>query len=340
LWFTNFSKMFKSTLFLVLVSLWGLGDAGTIAFSEKEVEADPSVDAISKNVNDLRYLHYTSANNFAEIDYNNRFSLEGASIRSDQPLVVIIDGFLSNSTSPMSRMLTQSFVAHGSKNVILLDWSKLSGAEYRVDNALRMAGAYLTVLGNVGPVGHRLAQFLELVEEDKGIPLSQVTLVGGSLGAHIAGACGSYIRNKYGAARIGRIVGLDPAGPFFSMQVDKDKRLHKGDALFVDIYHSNRGGLGDSDHDTGDVNIYVNGGANQPGCEEADQATSGVCSHTYAFRTFFEAFSYHITACPCTGNAECTCTSCSYTCDNPIRLGPGLPVSTRGRFHVTHEVAV
>ena len=65
-------------------------------------------------------------------------------------------------------------------------------------------------------------------------------------------------------------------GPFFSMQVDKDKRLHRGDAVFVEIYHSNRGSLGDKDHDTGDVNVYVNGGDNQPGCAEADQANSGM----------------------------------------------------------------
>lgn len=28
--------------------------------------------------------------------------------------------------------------------------------------------------------------------------------------------------------------------------------------------------LGDKDHKTGDVNVYVNGGDNQPGCEEKE----------------------------------------------------------------------
>jgi hypothetical protein len=71
---------------------------------------------------------------------------------------------------------------------------------------------------------------------------------------------------------VARISGLDPAGPFFSNQVDEDKRLKKGDAAFVDIYNTNRGNLGDSAHQTGDINVYVNGGDNQPGCEEADQS--------------------------------------------------------------------
>lgn len=121
------------------------------------------------------------------------------------------------------------------------------------------------------------------------------------------------------------IVGLDPAGPFFSMQVSKDKRLHKGDAQFVAIYHSNRGTLGDSDHDTGDINVYINGGDKQPGCEQADKDNSGVCSHTYAFKTFNLAFNDNVKACPCVGNSECTCNDCVYTCDRPILLGPNTP---------------
>lgn len=91
----------------------------------------------------------------------------------------------------------------------------------------------------------------------------------------VAGAAGTTIRNKYGEPQVGEIIALDPAGPFFTMQIDRDKRVHRGDARFVAIYHSNRGTLGDSDHDTGDINVYINGGDNQPGCEEADKANSG-----------------------------------------------------------------
>jgi len=326
--------MFKSALVIVLVALGGLGNAFSIGNVEDEI--DNSVDAISKNVDDLRYVLHETVDNFAVIDFNNQNSLEGANIQSNLPLVITIDGFLSNTTSPMTSLLKRSYTEHGGKNVIVLDWSKLSGSTERVDNALRMAAAYLTVLGNVGPAGHRLAQFLELIEEEKGIPMSEVTIIGGSLGAHIAGACGSYIRNKYGEAKIGRIVGLDPAGPFFSMQVDKDKRLHKGDAQSVEIYHSNRGTLGDSEHDTGDINVYCNGGNNQPGCAEADAANSGVCSHTYAFKVFNAAFDQDIEACPCVGDSACTCNDCSYDCSNPLRLGPVQPTGARGRYHLSH----
>jgi len=55
--------------------------------------------------------------------------------------------------------------------------------------------------------------------------------------------------------------------------LDAGRRLDKSDANFVDIYHTSRGSLGDSAHRTGSINVYVNGGDKQPGCEEADKKT-------------------------------------------------------------------
>lgn len=158
--------------------------------------------------------------------------------------------------------------------------------------------AYSKVLNNVGPVGARVADFIAFIQREKNISPSQVWIVGHSLGAHIgnlsvlvycqqlfnclkmvlmilhilAGAAGTFYKEQYGGNLIGRISGLDPAGPFFNQQVNPDKRLDSGDATFVDIYHSNRGTLGDSEHQTGHINVYINGGDAQPGCEEADSS--------------------------------------------------------------------
>lgn len=60
-----------------------------------------------------------------------------------------------------------------------------------------------------------------------------------------------------------------------------DRRLSKGDATFVDIYHTNRNGLGDSDHRLGDVDVYVNGGDNQPGCGNVEKKGAFLCSEFY-----------------------------------------------------------
>ncbi|CAL8085867.1 unnamed protein product [Orchesella dallaii] len=288
---------------------------------------------ISKDVNDLKYFYFPNANQKTEITFNDRNSIESSQIRANTPTTIIIDGFLSDSTSPMSNVMKDIYTARGDKNVIILDWGRLSGAGMTLGNPLATASAYISALGNVGPVGQRLAEFIEFLRVSKQIEFSAVTIIGHSLGAHIAGATGVNTKSKYGQT-IARITGLDPAGPFFSMQVDRDKRLHKGDAAFVDIYHSNRGTLGDSDHDTGDLNLYINGGNNQPGCEEADSSGfAGYCSHSYSWKLYQAAnTNSNLRACPCTGDA---CLQASLSCSNGIRVGSNLPTSARGRYHIT-----
>ncbi|ODM91205.1 Pancreatic lipase-related protein 3 [Orchesella cincta] len=78
----------------------------------------------------------------------------------------------------------------------------------------------------------------------------RAVLIGESLGAHVAA-------NAAQAVEIVR--------PF----TQNIKTLHKQDANFVDIYHTNRGLLGTTS-DAGHVNVYVNGGTSQPGCLRAD----------------------------------------------------------------------
>ncbi|GBO12640.1 Pancreatic lipase-related protein 2, partial [Araneus ventricosus] len=89
-------------------------------------------------------------------------------------------------------------------------------------------------------------------------------LIGHSLGAHIAGYAGERLH------KLGRISGLDPAGPFFR-NVPEIVRLDPSDAVFVDVIHSNPApsvlrGFG-SPEDSGDLDFFP-GGGNPPGCEQ------------------------------------------------------------------------
>lgn len=71
---------------------------------------------------------------------------------------------------------------------------------------------------------------------------AKISLVGHSLGAHIAGIAGKRVY-KLTRKRLSRITALDPAGPCFS-NVSSANRLDRTDALYVDVIHTNGGMLG------------------------------------------------------------------------------------------------
>lgn len=67
-----------------------------------------------------------------------------------------------------------------------------------------------------------------------GMNLQDVTVVGHSLGAHIAGRAAKQMKSS---GRIACIIGLDPASVDFDF-FDKDKRLSDTDADYVQIIHT------------------------------------------------------------------------------------------------------
>lgn len=68
---------------------------------------------------------------------------------------------------------------------------------------------------------------------------NMVHILGFSLGAHVAGIAGDQVWRRTGAV-VGRITGLDPAGPKFDtpngeVPFNTDGILDKSDAQFVDV---------------------------------------------------------------------------------------------------------
>jgi len=292
---------------------------------------------VSTSPEETAFYLYSGQNTRSELVVGDVNSLNSGSVRRQARTFLIIDGFLSDSTSPMSQTSKNELLrSNPQSNVIVVDWGKLSGSGATIENQLQTLNVYLKVLKNIGPVAQRVADFLHFLKSEAGVDFSQVHIIGHSMGAHLGGATGYWVKTKY-CGLVNRITGLDPAGPLFAGQSDVDKRLHKGDAAFVDIYHTNRGTLGDSDHQTGDINVYVNGGASQPGCEEADESGfKGYCSHSFSWMLFnscSEANSCY--ACPCSGY-NCQCKGCTPTCSDGVILGLNVDTNNaQGAYYIS-----
>lgn len=97
--------------------------------------------------------------------------------------------------------------------------------------------------------------------------------------AHIAGIAGKAVR----FGRINTIIGLDPAGPLFSIR-DVNARLDRTDAEYVEVIHTNSRvtGIG---FPIGHADFFPNGGTQQPGC------LRNFCNHDRAPRFFVESIS-------------------------------------------------
>lgn len=126
--------------------------------------------------------------------------------------------------------------------------------------------------------------------------LENIYIIGHSLGAHVAG----FVGQDY-EGRLGRITGLDPAGPGFLSQEPR-YRLDRSDALLVDVIHTNAdrsmiktqlewdefgvhwGTIVDSGH----VDLYANNGKYQPGCVANMYP---YCSHSAAVNYYLSILS-------------------------------------------------
>ncbi|XP_072100489.1 lipoprotein lipase-like isoform X4 [Mobula birostris] len=154
-------------------------------------------------------------------------------------------------------------------NVLVVDWLNRAHQHYPI------------AAQNTQLVGQDIAKLINWLEKQVRVPTSKMHLVGYSLGAHVAGFAGSHIGHK-----IGRITGLDPAGPVFE-GVHAEERLSPDDATFVDVLHTfTRQSLGLSigiRQPVGHVDIYPNGGHSQPGCD-LQRAVNNIAMYgIYAF---------------------------------------------------------
>ncbi|XP_043249411.1 pancreatic triacylglycerol lipase-like isoform X2 [Colletes gigas] len=233
-----------------------------------------------------------------QVMVGKQFGLEWADFAIERGTIMIVHGFLSHGQESWISNLEQSFLRWNDVNIIVVDWGT-GGNTWN----------YYKAAVNTRVVGYQIARFLEHIEN---VTIAQsnsnannwgpLHLVGHSLGAHICGFAAKELKKRQSKWKVERITGLDPAQPCFK-NADSTVKLHKSDASFVDIIHTNGKllseiGLG-LPEPTGHVDFYPNGGKSQPGCIKTDSSyfeylpiplrviNKSICSHgrSYVYLT-------------------------------------------------------
>lgn len=140
-------------------------------------------------------------------------------------------------------------------NVCGVDWSDLANENY-----------FQAALMNTQIAGRVVAYFVNFISYALGIRTASVTIAGHSLGAHVAGFVGKDLK-RYSNQQLGRIIGLDPAGPLFTfpMLAPPENILTANDAAFVQVLHTSAFTFGAYNR-LGNADFYANNAILQPGC--------------------------------------------------------------------------
>lgn len=160
----------------------------------------------------------------------------------------------------------------------------------------------------VPEIGSAIASYLDFLIKPNPFGWHHVTLIGHSLGAHIA----AHVARNVKHGIVSTIIGLDPAAPLFN---DETFRLNINDTEYVEIIHTNGKCYGIQEA-FGHADFYVNGGNEQPGCKDDN------CHHQRAIELFAESL----------GDKNRLCANrCDSQTELNIQMG-GEPNNNRGNI--------
>ncbi|XP_058961750.2 pancreatic triacylglycerol lipase-like [Pocillopora verrucosa] len=289
-----------------------------------------------------------------EVNDFDRDLLRAAKFNISRRTIILIHGWQGNPKKwPLE--MKDALLQREDCNVVVVDWFK--GAKK----------GYFQSAGNTRLVGAMVGELIKfLISSVDGSPelAERFYVVGVSLGAQTAGYAGNYLKEK--GIKLGRITGLDPAGPLFTKVDDIRFRLDPGDAGYVDVIHTDmplRGsifGLG-MRRDAGHTDFFLNGGVRQPGCKkheiDFDIFKTTLCDHARSVKYYYASVQNLCSwkAYPCQSLNDCEngkttacigeCPSVGYGADQTKKVGRfylrtnskapfcGLPRSSRVEIH-------
>ncbi|CAB1328854.1 unnamed protein product [Coregonus sp. 'balchen'] len=231
----------------------------------------------------VQYLLLTRKNtDCASLFSQESLSNNASYFNSSQPTKIIVHGYRALGSKPSwVKQLAQALLQVQDANVVVVDW--VYGASY----------AYNLVVENYKEVAVQISVLINQLQ-NHGCKLESFHFIGVSLGAHVSGFVGTLFKGE-----IGRITGLDPAGPMFK-GADKYDRLDPSDALFVEAIHTDSDYFGIS-IPVGHADFFLNGGMDQAGCSHSRFLSiygSVICNHMRALHLYISALNG---TCPLSG---------------------------------------
>jgi len=191
---------------------------------------------------------------------------------SQDKIAFFVHGYMEKIDKSYYKELKDALLGHV-KYVVMVDWRH--GAR---------RGDYAQAFVNTQLVGRQIAVAIDSARKVLGLKPSNVHIIGHSLGAHTAGLAGKWLREYFGYT-VGKVTGLDPAGPLFSKgaglifeEANRNMSLNRDDADYVTAIHTNGfEGADGSDNwaafnhfgmlqPVGHSDFYPSGGSHQPKC--------------------------------------------------------------------------
>ncbi|XP_014608407.1 PREDICTED: phospholipase A1-like [Polistes canadensis] len=199
---------------------------------------------------------------------------------SHHQVVFLIHGFISSMSQDNFIEMAQALKEKDNCIVIGIDWKK--GACNGLSSFVNLVG-YPQAVKNTRLVGKYLSEVTKMLVDMKKVQMSNIRLIGHSLGAQSAGFAGKEVQ-KLNLGKYREIIGLDPAGPSFRNNKCPD-RLCETDAEYVQVLHTSN--MYGTYKEIGTVDFYVNYGEGQPICLKEP-----ICSHNKAVVYFTQCIKH------------------------------------------------
>ncbi|XP_015265483.1 PREDICTED: phospholipase A1 member A [Gekko japonicus] len=263
----------------------------------------------------VQFLLFTSSHPSCGQLLSSTEDIWNSSFNASLAARIVIHGFRALGTKPSwIDGLIGALLEAAPANVIAVDWVHGSTASYN------------TAVENVTELGLEISAFIQKLLA-LGVPETSIHLIGVSLGAHVGGLVGQFYKG-----RLGRITGLDPAGPKYT-RASKEERLDPEDALFVEAIHTDTDKFGIR-IPVGHIDYYVNGGQDQPGCPRfiTPGYNTMICDHMRAVYFYKSALedSCPLMAFPCSSYRDFLAGHCVYCTDSSLASCPTVGLLDNG----------